>query len=433
MATSHAPPDGGGTRTVSARWISSTTEAALRIMNASIRTAVVASLLLFSTFGCRPSERGGSGLDFLGPIDPDLANPTHDPDATPTGTPTTSTYPQPCHPLYAQDIVPAYSLTIDNSHLSRLRANHLDKTWRPAVFTYEGESREVMVKNRGNGTCGKKLQLAIAFNRVDPEGRFEGFRRLVVDHGNCRIFDERLSLAFVRDELGEVAPCANHATLHVNGEYEGLYSNLEAMNKDFLNRAFGPEMDDGNFWEEGNQLETNEETGTDEVLLAYKGSDSVSELEDLSDVEHSVRYWAMEAIIPATDNFFVDGWNYFLYEHPERGIIYVPRDYDKATPWSERFVTLDPMEFSAAHHPIPIVLSDAEYRDLYVRTLHDVLDRYDPAKFKERQDLWWEQIRAFAIADESLGLSEGEAPRYVPDNVRDRVLWLEANLPPRPD
>ena len=378
------------------------------------------------------ADGGGGKSKGLRPIPPDLL-PWVGQTPTPTETPT-SGYPQPCHEIYAQDKVPAYALTIEDGDLDALRANHLDKTWRPAVFTYDGETRDVMVKNRGNGTCGTKLQLAIAFNQVDPEGRFRGFRRLIVDHANCRIFDERLSLAFAREDIGgHAAACANHATLHVNGVFEGLYTNLEAMNKDWLTRNFGRDFNDGNLWEEGSQLETNEETGTADILEAYKSTATLAEVEMYLDVEHAVRYWAMEAVIPATDNFFVDGWNYFLYEHPERGIIYVPRDYDKATPWDTRFVTLDPMDWSSAHHPIPIVLEDPAYEELYLRTLHDVLDAYDPETFAARQDLWWAQIRDHAYADESLGLDPGELPRYVPDGVRARVEWLRAHLPPRPE
>lgn len=402
-------------------------------MTAILRSALLAAFLL-SPVACNSFDVGGGGSEpkRLRPMPPGPA-PWTENTPPPTATPPPG-YPQPCHEIYAQDVVPAYQLTIDEGHLDDLRSNHLDKSWHPAVFEYDGETRDVMVKNRGNGTCGTKLQLAIAFNRVDPEGRFRGFRRLIVDHANCRIFDERLSLAFARDDVGgHAAACANHATLHVNGVYEGLYSNLEAMNKDWLTRNFGPALNDGNLWEEGNQLETNEETGTNEILLAYKATETLSEVEMYLDVEHAVRMWAMEAVIPATDNFFVDGWNYFLYEHPERGIIYVPRDYDKATPWDMRFVTLDPMDYSTAHHPIPIVLDDPAYQELYLRTLHDVLDRYDPETFAARQDLWWAQVKDFAYADPALGLDPGELPRYVPDGVRARVQWLRENLPPRPE
>ena len=34
----------------------------------------------------------------------------------------------------------------------------------------------------------------------------------LIDHGHCRVLDERMAFAFVREDLGEPAPCANHAT-----------------------------------------------------------------------------------------------------------------------------------------------------------------------------------------------------------------------------
>lgn len=343
------------------------------------------------------------------------------------------TYPQPCPALYSQDRVPRFGLTIDEASLAALRLDHLDKTWRPAVFEYEGESWDVQVKNRGNSRCGTKLQLSIAFNKVDRNARFQGLRRLHIDHGHCRILDERLMLAFLREDLGEPAPCANHALVDVNGGFEGLYTNLEVINKDWLTRNFGPDGNDGNLWKEGFYLETNEETGTRDVIDAFRHAETLDEIEALADVDHAVRYWAWEAVIPATDNFWVDGWNYFLYEHPDRGIVFIPRDYDKATPWKEQWVTFDPMALDSRHHPVPIVLADPDWNAAYRRALADVFDRYDPAVFEERQDQYWEQVHLYAADDPAYNVTPSSPPpSYVLQGIRDRVEWLNGRLAPAP-
>lgn len=392
-------------------------------------------LLILSVFLAAGCGRGEGGADSrlpagFGPIDPDV--PVQSVQPTPPATP--ALYPKPCHPIYAEDVVPSYSLTIGPDDLAALRADHLDPTWRPAVFEYEGESWDVMVKNRGNSRCGQKLQLGISFNRVDREARFLGMRKIALDHGHCRVLDERLALAFVREKMGEPAACANHATLHVNGEFEGIYTNLEAINKDWLKRNFGPSADDGNLWKEGYLLSSNQETGTDDFLQQFKNAETLEELEGLADVRHAVRFWAIEAVIPASDNFYVDGWNYFLYEHPERGMVYIPRDYDKAAPWDERYVTFDPLAIASRPEPVPMVLGDSHWYDTFLRDLHEVLVEYDPEWFEERQDRWWEQILPFAVEDASLGLGPTSSPpSRIVRNIRARAEWLEENLPPAPE
>ena len=391
-------------------------------------------IVLLLVAGC---ERGGDAGKSpalpagFGPVDP--VAPVQATTPVPPVTPVS--YPQPCHPIYAEDAVPSFSLTIEPDHLALLRADRFDPTWRPAVFEYEGDRWDVMVKNRGNSPCGTKLQLGISFNRTDPDARFHGLRKLLLDHGHCRVLDERLVLDFVRKDLGQPAACANHAALWVNGEYEGVYTNLEAINKDWLRRNFGPADDDGNLWKEGSELETNEETGTRDRLQDYKNAETLDELEEMVDVEHAVKYWAFEAVIPASDNFYVDGWNYFLYEHPTRGMVYVPRDYDKAMPWAERFIEFDPMLIDSRHFPVPNVLgASAFWRDEFVREMYDVLDKYDPEVFRERRDRYWEQIRSYAADDPNLPYGPGSPPpAYLVDNVRARVQWLEANLPPAPE
>lgn len=339
------------------------------------------------------------------------------------------TYPQPCHPLHAGDVVHAFELEIDESDLAALRAFPRDtETWRPAVFSHDGAVRNVMVSNRGNGPCGDKLQLGIAFNKVDPDGRYQGLRRITLDYGHCRVIDERLAWAFVREDLGMTAPCASHATLRINGVNEGLYTNLETMNKDFLRRNFGPDLDDGNLWKEGHDLATNEETGTGEVLSAFRNAETLEELESIADLEHAVHYWAVEAVLPATDNFWVDGWNYFLYEHPERGMIFVPRDYDKAMPWTDEWVTFDPLVRSA-HHTASIVLEDEEWRAAYERAVAEVLDAYDPDVFEARIAEYWAQVLPYAAEDPYLSYTASSPPPARHGNIRRRADWLRLRIP----
>lgn len=351
-------------------------------------------------------------------------------DPHPSATP--AAYPRPCHPLYAQESLPVLELEIAPATLSTLRAEAEAgiENWYPASFRHDGEEVAAHVRNRGNKkSCGGKLQLAISFNREDKSARFRGLRRLNLDTGHCRILDERLAFAFVREDLGIPAPCANHARLYVNGEYEGLFTNLEVQNKEFLKRNFGPAGDGGDLWKEGYYLKTNESDPEDRTRLdRLRHAGDLETVEALADLEFAVREWAMEAIVPATDNFWVDGWNYYLYEHPTRGFLWLPRDFDKALPWTDAWTFYDPID-TASQAPIPMVLADPYWRERYLAEVAAIVDRYDPDLFEARMDAWWAQVHDAAIADPTLGVVPGESPpSYLRDNIHLRAAWLQERM-----
>jgi hypothetical protein len=202
------------------------------------------------------------------------------------------------------------------------------------------------------------------------------------------------------------------------------------MNKDFLRRSFGPDLDGGNLWKEGHVLKTNEETGTRDALRAFRDAETLEELEAIADVEHAIRYWAVEAVLPATDNFWVDGWNYFLYEHPTRGMIFVPRDYDKATPWTDAWVSYDPLVTSSAHHPASIVLEDEGWAAEYEKAVLEVLDAYDPDVFDARIEEYWAQVLPYAAEDPYLSYTPSSPPPTRYGNFRRRADWLRARIKP---
>jgi hypothetical protein len=48
--------------------------------------------------------------------------------------------------------------------------------------------------------------------------------------------------------------CVNHARLDVNGEYYGMYANVERVDREYPERHF--DDPDGNLWKEGRELTT---------------------------------------------------------------------------------------------------------------------------------------------------------------------------------
>src|SRR5512138_2862483 len=171
--------------------------------------------------------------------------------------------PGPCPDLYADGDLPTFEVEVTAETWAALRQDFAlgVEVWRPAVFRHAGDTvADASVRVRGNNSrCGDKLQLAISFDQIDPAGRYHGLRRIDLDHGGCRVLEERLALSVMRD-LGLPAACANHARLVVNGAYYGLFLSIEHVNKDFLRRNFGSAADDGNLYKSGWQLKNNTAT-----------------------------------------------------------------------------------------------------------------------------------------------------------------------------
>lgn len=329
----------------------------------------------------------------------DFANvptPTPTATATPTPVPTPSSYPGACHEIYDPDVVPTFELEIAPADWQALMGDFAAdrNVYHPAIFRFEGEEySDARVRYRGNNSrCGEKLQLAIAFHIVNPDGRFRGLRRLDIDHGSCRVLHERIAFDFAR-EAGVVAPCANNVRVVVNGEYYGLYANLEHVNREFLKRNF--DLPKGNLYKAGRRKNNEEDPDTSDYKH-YRDAADVETLDSLVDLDQAVRMWAVEALLPASDNYWYFGRNYYLYNHPERGFVYIPNDYDHAVPlgWNWDWAPMPPGE-----HPTTFVLADPYWRGRFLDELAAAHARFRPEWHAERIDRYWAQTRDHIAQD----------------------------------
>ncbi|HSD22454.1 MAG TPA: CotH kinase family protein [Anaeromyxobacter sp.] len=336
--------------------------------------------------------------------------------------PAATTDPHACTDVYAEDALPTFEIEISDAGWAALQqdAAEGEEVYYPAAFRFREEVLpDAMIRLRGgNSRCGDKLQFAISFNEVDPAGRFHGLRRLDLDHGGCRMLHERLAMAYLRD-LGVPAPCVNNARLVVNGRYYGLFVNLEHVNKDFLERNFGEAGDDGNLYKRGELLRTNEQEADYSGLEAYRAAPDVMALATLTDLEESVLEWAGEAVLPVHDNYWSDGWNYYLYDHPTRGFLFIPNDIDM--PWTT--IESQPIIPDALQYPAGMVLADPAWRARFDDAVRRAIAAYDLRVFDARIDRWWAQIAAAAAEDPHVVYTKGDA-EDLRSRVHARSAWL---------
>jgi spore coat protein CotH len=136
---------------------------------------------------------------------------------------------------------------------------------------------------------------------------------------------------------GVQAPRCNFARVTVNGEYLGIYSNVESIGKPFLKRRFGNNA--GNLYEgtladfypravDRLEAKTNEK-GHDRSkvmrlaeLLAAKGELDLDEIDKLVDIDNFIKFWAVESLIGFWDGYSNNQNNYWVYENRDNGKFY---------------------------------------------------------------------------------------------------------------
>ncbi len=350
-------------------------------------------------------------------------------------------WPKPCADLYDPDHLVTFDLAIDEAEWSALAQDCANgvQTYHPATFTFNGETVAAHVRLKGNWSwdCGK-MQYVISFNEENPEGRFHGLRKVVLDAPwyDRTLLHERVAFPIFRDN-GLPYSCVNNARLNVNGVYYGLYANTERIDREYLERHF--EDPDGNLYQGGSELKTNEDVADTHRLDLLRAATTADDIAALVDMDEALREWAVEAMLPALDNYWAGvEINYYLYDHPARGFVYLPYDMDitfgdSAWPDGTRFTTeaatFDPIAYEHTSWRkealFKTVLADPAWCERYVEALRSVRDSWDPEALSAQVAAWNEQI-AGAYAEDP------HAP-YTPRERTVSVAQLRAFFVDRAD
>jgi spore coat protein CotH len=144
-------------------------------------------------------------------------------------------------------------LIVNERDWDDLRSRADENTYYPADLRWNGlTARNIGIRSRGYGTrSGIKPGLRLDINRYLADQRFVGLTALVLDNvlTDPSTMRERLSMKlFAR--LGLVAVREAHVRLFVNGVYAGLYVLVEAVDRTFVERLFGPDeahVEDGGY------------------------------------------------------------------------------------------------------------------------------------------------------------------------------------------
>lgn len=269
--------------------------------------------------------------------------------------------PKDCDEIYDQDILPAFEVEISEDDWTLLAREYATgrKRYHPAVFRYGDEQVDnASIRLKGNpdfSWLGDKMQFVIAFNQEDADGRFHGLRKLSLDAPwyDSSMLRDRIGWSVLRGSGVVPAACANTATLTINGEYYGLYTNIEFLDHEWLERVYRSE-DTGTLWKYGTDAVANEDARTD-ALREMERANTVEELDAVGDLDEWVLAFAAEIVLGDNDGYWCCGHNFYLYEHPSQGVQFVPWDLD---------LGYDFMPYDAD----PVVGYDSPYDGLFAQT-----------------------------------------------------------------
>ena len=202
------------------------------------------------------------------------------------------------------------------------------------VFINDEDLGEVGLRKKGliGSSSTQRPSLKIKFNHSKKGRKYHGLERLTLNNNiqDPSLVKQYLSYKLFR-KAGLPAPRCNFARVYVNGQYLGVYTNVESIRKQFLKRAFNDS--DGDLYEgmindfrEG-MYETFEiKDGAGKKMksivravkaLSKEGDDQLNELGQAIDIDQFINFWVLEIITGHWDGYNGNLNNFFVYSSSE--------------------------------------------------------------------------------------------------------------------
>lgn len=149
--------------------------------------------------------------------------------------------------LFASQTLQRLDLWVNSADWAKLGADFQANTYYPADLTWNGVTvHNAGIRSRGRGSrSGSKPGLRVDFDRYATDQTFLGLKSFVLDNltQDASGIHESVAMAF-NARLGIPAPREIHVRLYVRDVYAGLYTIVEAVDKNMLARVFGSIGDD---------------------------------------------------------------------------------------------------------------------------------------------------------------------------------------------
>lgn len=337
--------------------------------------------------------------------------------------------------FYQNDLVQTVHLTIADSDRRRMMNALPECIYVPASFQWNDVTLErVAVRFKGNSSSQPnqkhKRSYLVRFNKYESNQRFLGLRRVSFDNGVQfgSLFSEPIITEILQSEGIKTHRC-NYAKVYLNDQYQGVYVNVERIDRTFLENNF-PNAS-GGLWKNdlggpgGNLSFIGSETGKYEQTFEAKNKaaksrgelvefirkinqtseeDFAKMLESSMNVDQFFRVTAIMLLSGAFDQ--LTGWNphnFYLFHETQRDRWhYLPWDLDVGF-CENAFGRLRVLEDWNAAWPVPAgcsnplldrVLSNPGLLNRYRQIAAEVLEvRFQPEQLCESIDKKYQLIR----------------------------------------
>ncbi|MCF8404897.1 MAG: CotH kinase family protein, partial [Bacteroidales bacterium] len=168
-----------------------------------------------------------------------------------------ASFGQPIFPddgvVFNDNIVSRVDITINPDTLEWLYDNVESYQEFHATFLFTTDGVIETVENigfrlRGNTSrySGKK-SFKVSFNTFEPGRKWHGLEKMNLngEHNDPSVSRSKICWDLLKD-FGIAAPRSNHVELYINGNYHGLYLNVEHIDEEFVESRFGNK--DGNLY-----------------------------------------------------------------------------------------------------------------------------------------------------------------------------------------
>ena len=320
--------------------------------------------------------------------------------------------------VFAQGEVSRIDIAMDAGELAEMYASNSSATTYRADVAFANARRAdtlrgVGIRLRGNTSLrAAKKNLKLDLNEYGnlSLAKLEKLN-LNGEKNDPTLLRSRLTLELYR-AAGVLASRAAHVEVYINGDYYGLYLNVEHVDEEFIERRFdgavgnlykclypatleyrGPRGEDYQYEEYGRRvydLRTNRDADDYAdlarlmtVLHETPATEFECGIEAVFDVDAFLRVQAIDALTGNWDGYAYNVNNFYLYHDPatER-FTYLPYDLDNTwgIDWVRRdWGTRDVNDWARRNVPRPLyerILAVQRYRDRYNFYLADYLERF---------------------------------------------------------
>jgi len=368
--------------------------------------------------------------------------------------------------LFDQEQLPRIDIELTSAARSSLASKPGD--YVPATVRYGTHTAtNVGLRIKGEAslrTLEQKAAFKLKFDELVTGQTFLGLRRLTLNNmvSDASFIAERLAYhMFIA--AGLPAPRCNHALVYVDGEYYGVYANVESEDKTFLRRWFT--SDQGNLYEDGQvdlapgnetafDLETNETandrsdlTGLIDGIAAAGDESFIDDLAATLDTDHYLHFAALEAVVNQWDGYsytYFEPNNFRLYHDPSRGkFVFLPWGMDlsmKPFPYTTRtqlpVLEVPRYEDKAGARDAGGLLwkrciQSAACKQRFAQVLRNVVARYESEELEAVAARYYTQIKDHVYEDTRKEITNQEfeaAYQSVLSIIRARATTIRAEL-----